>query len=79
MKYIDEVQGDIVTEEEMIERLYEYIEYDDMRETLQSMRFSEIFKNLSEEFQLKIYEETLNRLIEEHYYFANYDDEEEDE
>ena len=79
MKYIDEVQGDIVTEEEMRKRLYDYIDRNDMVETMQDMSFSEIFKNLSEDFQLKIYEETYDRLIEQKYYFSGYDDEEEDE
>lgn len=80
MKYIDEVQGDIVTEEEMRERLYEYIDNEDIVETMQySMSPSEVFKNLSEEFQSKVYEETYNRLIEEHFYFAECDDDEEDE
>lgn len=79
MKYIDEVQGDIVTEEEMRERLYDYIDRNDMVETMQDMSFSEIFKNLSEDFQLKVYEETYDRLIEQKYYFSGYDDDEEDE
>lgn len=79
MKYIDEVQGDIVTEEEMKERLYNYIDSNDMVETMQYMSFSEIFKNLSEDFQSEIYEETYNRLIEQKYYFSGYSDDEEDE
>ena len=79
MKYIDEIQGDIVTEEEMRERLYDYIDSNEMVETMQYMSFSEIFKNLSEDFQLKVYEETYNRLIEQKYYFSGYGDEEEDE
>lgn len=79
MRYIDEVQGDILTEEEMRERLHEYIDNDDMLETMQCMKFSEIFKHLSEEFQLKIYEETFDRLIEECFYFSKYDDDDEED
>ena len=79
MKYIDEIQGDIVTEEEMRERLYEYIDSDDIAETMRDRSFLEIFKNLSEDFQIKVYEETYNRLIEEQYYFSRYDDDDEED
>ena len=79
MKYIDKIQGDIITEEEMNERLYDYIDDDDIFETMRCMSFSEIYKNLPEDFQLDIYEETYNRLTEQKYYFSKYSDDEEDE
>ena len=79
MKYIDEVQGDIITEEEMSERLYEYINFDDLAETLRGIRFRKIWENLSETMQLEIFEETMQRVIEENLYFVEYEDDDEEE
>ena len=79
MKYIDEVQGDIVTEEEMDERLYEYIDFDDLEEVLRDIPFKKIWENLSEEMRLEIFDETKERVIEEKLYFSKYEDEDDEE
>ena len=79
MKYIDEVQGDIVTEEEMNERMYEYIDFNDLAETLQYVPFKKIWENLSEEMRLKIFDKTKERLIEDSFYFSEYEDEDDEE
>lgn len=78
MRYIDAVQGDILTEEEMQERVHEYIDKDDIIETMYENDLWSIFKEMSDDQKNNIYLQTVDRVLSERLYFCEYDDEEDE-
>lgn len=78
MLYVDEIQGDILTEEQMQDRVHEYIDIDDIVETMQEIGLYTIFKGMSDEQKDNIYSQTVDRVLSERLYFSEYDDEEDE-
>ena len=77
MLYVDEIQGDILTEEQIQERVHEYID-DDIVETMQEIGLYAIFKEMTDDQKNNIYFQTVDRVLSERLYFSRYDDEEEE-
>lgn len=78
MLYVDEIQGDILTEEQMQERVHEYIDDDDIVETMQEIGLYAIFKEMTDDQKNNIYFQTVDRVLSERLYFSRYDDEEDE-
>lgn len=78
MLYVDEIQGDILTEEQMQERVHEYIDDDDIVETMQEIGLYAIFKEMTDDQKNNIYFQTVDRVLSERLYFSKYDEEEDE-
>ena len=78
MLYVDEIQGDILTEEQMQERVHEYIDDDDIVETMQEIGLFSIFKEMTDDQKNNIYFQTVDRVLSERLYFSKYDEEEDE-
>lgn len=78
MLYVDEIQGDILTEEQMQDRVHEYIDNEDIVETMRDIGLYTIFEGMSDDQKSDIYSQTVNRVLSERLYFSKYDDEEDE-
>lgn len=78
MLYVDEIQGDVLTEEQMQDRVHEYIDSDDIVETMRDIGLYTIFEGMSDNQKSDIYSQTVDRVLSERLYFSKYDDEEDE-
>lgn len=78
MLYVDEIQGDILTEEQMQDRVHEYIDDDDIIETMYEIGLWSVFKEMSDDQKNNIYAQTVDRVLSERVYFSKYDEEEDE-
>ena len=68
--YIDNFHDDIVTEDEMRDRLYDYISIMDIIDTMFEIGLSEIYAEMSDEQKWSIFDSTVKRVIDEGKYFS---------
>ena len=68
--YIDNFNDDIVTEDEMRDRLYDYISIMDIIDTMFEIGLSEIYAEMSDEQKGSIFDSTIERVIDEEKYFS---------
>ena len=68
--YIDNFNDDIVTEDEMRDRLYDYISIMDIIDTMFEIGLSEIYAEMSDEQKWSIFDSTIKRVIDEEKYFS---------
>ena len=78
MLYVDEVQGDILTEEQVQDRVHEYIDNEDIVETMRDIGLYRIFEGMTDDQKCDIYSQTVDRVLSEGLYFSEYDDEEDE-
>lgn len=68
--YIDNFNDDIVTEDEMRDRLYDYIDIMDIIDTMFEIGLSKIYEEMSDEQKGSIFDSTVKRVIDEGKYFS---------
>ena len=68
--YIDNFNDDIVTEDEMRDRLYDYIDIMDIIDTMFEIGLSKIYEEMSDEQKRSIFDSTVKRVIDEGKYFS---------
>ena len=68
--YIDNFNDDIVTEDEMRDRLYDYIDIMDIIDTMFEIGLSRIYEEMSDEQKRSIFNSTIERIIDEGKYFS---------
>lgn len=76
MQYIDTISNEILTEDEIWDRVHDYVDKYDIVETMEEIGLYSIFKEMCDSQKQNIYEQTVERLIAEGDLFRVYDEEE---
>lgn len=78
MQYTDTISNEILTEDEIWDKVHDYIDSDDIIETMKEIGLYNIFKGMCDSQKQNIYEQTVERLIEEGDLFCVYNEEEDE-
>lgn len=78
MQYIDTISNEILTEDEIWDRVHNYVDKSDIIETMEEIGLYNIYKEMCDSQKQNIYEQTIERLIGEGSLFCVYNDEEDE-